>query len=228
VAAQAPGKPFVVEEFVTGREFSVEGAFLGGRPVVLAVTEKQLMPAPLFVEAGHVLPARMPEALRADCASTTEAALTAFGLRYGVFHVELWSTASGIVLGEVHVRNGGDWIHRMIQHAVPGLELFGVVYDDALGNPVDRGRLVATRAAAVRFFLPPPGVIRSVEGWDEVAAHPAVLHARLSVSAGSRVGPVLHSHDRVGEVVVGCDTPDEAEALARELVDSVKFLMAEE
>jgi biotin carboxylase len=228
VGALAPGKPFIVEEFVVGREFSVEGVFLGGRPVVLAVTEKQLMPAPLFVEAGHVLPARLPEALRDDCVSTVEAALTALRLRYGVFHTELWSTESGIVLGEVHVRNGGDWIHRMIQHAVPGLDLFGVVFDDALGTPVDRGGLVATRGAAVRFFLPPPGVIRSVAGFDEVVAHPAVLHARLSVGAGSRVGPVRHSHDRVGEVVVGCDTPDEAEALARKLVDAVTFEMAEE
>jgi hypothetical protein len=59
-------------------------------------------------------------------------------------------------------------------------------------------------------------------------AHPAVLHARLSVGAGDRVNPVRHSHDRVGEVVVGCDTPDEAEALARKLVDRVTFSMAEQ
>ncbi len=63
-----------------------------------------------------------------------------------------------IAATNLFVRNGGDWIHRMIQHVVPGLELFGVVYDDALGNPVDRDRLVATRGAAVRFFLPPPDV----------------------------------------------------------------------
>lgn len=228
VAVQQPGKPFLVEEFVTGREFSVEGVFLGDRPVVLAVTEKQLLPGPLFVEAGHVLPARIPEQLRADCAATTEAALTTLGLRYGVFHVELWSTEAGIVLGEVHVRNGGDWIHRMVQHAVPELELFGVVYDDVLGNPVDRERLVATRGAAVRFLFPPTGVVGRVEGWDAVVAHPAVLHARLEVGEGSRIGAVMHSHDRLGEVVVGADTADEAEALARDLVDSVKFFMAGE
>lgn len=224
-ALPGPG-PFLVEEFVLGKEFSVEGVFLGGQPRVLAVTEKQVMAPPLFVEVGHVLPAPLPGSVRDKLAEETVAALKSLGLRFGVFHVELWLTEAGVVLGEVHVRNGGDWIHLLLQHAIPGLELFGVVYDDALGRPVDETRLAPTRGAAVRFLLPPPGVLSRVEGWAEVTSHPDVLHARLSVEPGTEIRPVLDSNDRVGEVVVGASTAQQAAAIARELADSVTFVMA--
>ncbi|MET9232367.1 ATP-grasp domain-containing protein [Lentzea sp. NPDC003310] len=224
VAALGSDEPFLVEEFVSGQEYSVEGVFLGGRPHVLAVTEKQLM-EPLFVEVGHVLPAPLPEAVTEEFATAVTAALEALGLGFGVFHVELWHTAGGVVLGEVHVRNGGDWIHLLLQHAIPGFELFGTVYDDALGNPVDVAALTPTRGAAVRFLTPPAGVLERIEGWDEVLAHPAVLRASLGVEPGAVIPPVTESYDRVGEIVVGADTPEQASALARELADSVTFVV---
>jgi selenocysteine lyase/cysteine desulfurase/biotin carboxylase len=224
-ALPGPG-PFLVEEFVRGKEYSVEGVFLAGEPRVLAVTEKQVLDPPLFVEVGHVLPAPLPGHTRAEFEQRTVAALKLLGLRFGVFHVELWHTAEGVVLGEVHVRNGGDWIHVLLQHAIPGLELFGVVYDDALGRPTDTVPLTPTRAAAVRFLTPPPGVLDHVEGWDAVIGHPAVLRAGLTVQPGAEIKPIRDSHDRVGEIVVGSDTPEQATAIARDLADSVTFVLA--
>lgn len=222
VAALPEPGHFLVEEFVSGREFSVEGVFLGGVPRVLAVTEKQLLDSS-FVEVGHVLPARVPDATGAEFAEEAVAALKALGLRYGVFHVELWQTAAGVVLGEVHVRNGGDWIHRLLQYAIPGLELFGVVYDDALGRPVDESRLADSRAAAVRFLTPPPGRLLAVHGWEAVTHHPDVLHARLAAEPGTEFAPVRESNDRAGEIVVGAPTPEQAADTARRLADSVVF-----
>jgi biotin carboxylase len=225
-ALPGPG-PFLVEEFVAGQEYSVEGIFLGGQPRVLAVTAKQLLDPPTFVEIGHVLPAPIDEALRAELERNVTGALTLLGLRFGVFHVELWDTDDGVVLGEVHVRNGGDYIHRLLEHAIPDLELFGAVYDDALGRPI-RSSLVPTRGAAVRFLVAPPGRLERVDGWDAVIDHPAVLHAGLTVRPGDTVGAVDDSEGRVGHVVVGADTPEAAAALARELADSVAFVTRED
>ncbi|MFJ3203798.1 ATP-grasp domain-containing protein [Streptomyces sp. NPDC086989] len=216
-----PEAPFLVEEFVQGEEFSVEGVFLGGAPRVLAVTAKEKLAPPYFVEIGHVLPAPLPQDTRQEIEDTVGAALTALGLRFGLFHVELWLTAEGIVLGEVHARIGGGWIHRMLPHARTGLELYGAVYDDVLGRRVELPAL--TRAAATRYFAPPAGRVTAVEGWEEAAAHPAVLHAELRLAPGDVVGDFRSGGDRVGAVVVGADTPEEARELARELVDSVRI-----
>ncbi|MFE4536903.1 ATP-grasp domain-containing protein [Streptomyces scopuliridis] len=221
--AQLPERdvPFLIEEFVDGAEFSVEGVFLGGSPRVLAVTAKEKLAPPYFVEIGHVLPADIPEETRRRIENTVTTALTALELSFGLFHVELWLTADGIVLGEVHARIGGGWIHRMLPHALPGLELYGTVYDDVLGRPT---RLpVASRAAATRYFAPPAGRVVAVEGWDAVRSHPAVLHAELHASPGDVISGFRCGGDRVGAVVVGAPTPAEARELARRLVDSVRF-----
>ena len=218
-------RPFLVEQFIEGVEYSVEGLFLGGAPRVLAVTAKQVVDPPYFVEVGHVIPAPMAEVKRAEATEQVEAALRLLGARFGIFHVELWITEAGVVLGELHVRNGGDWIHRLLEYAIPGLQLYGLVYDDALGRPVDTTALTPTRAAAVRFLLPPVGTLERIEGWEQVTAHPAVLHASLEITAGDRIEAIHDSDTRAGAVIVGARTPEEAEAIARQLVESVKFVV---
>jgi biotin carboxylase len=213
---------FLVEEFVPGPEFSVEGVFLGGRPRVLAVTEKEKLPPPHFVERGHLLPAGLPEGDVREIERQVTAALTALGLCFGVFHVELWLCAGEVVLGEVHVRPGGDWLHRLLAHAIPGLELFGLIFDDLLGLP-STGCPTPTRAGAARFLTPRPGRLVRIEGWEWVRDHPAVLHAELAVRPGDRISPVHQSGDRAGVVVVGADTPEAAHDLARKLTGGVRF-----
>jgi biotin carboxylase len=223
VAALPGHAAFVVEQFVEGPEYSVEGVFLRGEPRVLAVTEKKLMPPPHFVEAGHVLPADLPSGLREEFEQAVTTALKALGLRFGIFHVELWSTADGPVLGEVHVRNGGDWIHLMLEYTIPGLELFGLVMDDALGVDTDSYVLTPSRAAAIRFLAPPPGRVSRVSGWDEVMSHPAVLRADLTVRQGDVVGDVRESYDRGGYIVVGAESSAQAAELVDLLASRVRF-----
>ncbi|WP_410534764.1 ATP-grasp domain-containing protein [Streptomyces sp. KL2] len=220
-----PGEgSFIVEEFVEGPEYSAEGVFLDGKPHVLALTSKELLPPPNFFEVEYVIPAILPEGTAREIERQVTAALAALELRYGQFHVELWWTERGVVLGEVHVRNAGGWIHRMLAHVIPGLEWFGLVYDDVLGNPVDKAALKPVRGSAIRFLTPPPGRLAAVEGWEEAVSHPAVIHAELAVAPGAVIEPHRSVENRVGHIAVGADTPEEAQALARKLEAQVRFV----
>jgi biotin carboxylase len=220
-------RPFLVEQYVDGPEFSVEGAFLDGEPAILAVTAKEKVAPPHFVEIGHVMPAPLPAPVREEVERCVGGALRTLGLRTGGFHVEVWLTPDGVVLGEVHGRFGGDWIHRMLEHIVPGLDLFGLLCDDMLPGAHPRRPaptpLVPVRGAAVRFLTPPPGKLVAVEGWERILAHPDVLHAELTVREGDVIRPVRRSGDRAGHLLVGAADAERARRLARELADSVRF-----
>lgn len=211
--------PFLVETFVTGREFSAEGLLVGGRPTVLALTAKTTGAG--FVETGHRMPAESALA-RAE----VERAVTAVGLTHGVFHVEFWVDGTDVVLGEVHARPGGDFIHAMVEHVRPGLELYGALMDDLFGEPAAELPAVAA-AAGVEFLVLPPGEVLSVQGWDDVLADPAVIAADLSVRAGDVLGPVRGSADRHGVLVVGGPNAAAVDQTLRRLADTVTVEVAE-
>ncbi|MFL6125990.1 ATP-grasp domain-containing protein [Actinophytocola sp.] len=214
--AAAGPREFLIETFVRGTEFSAEGVLVGGVPRVLAVTEKRTDDS--FIETGHRV-APVTDPALAAAADTVARAVTAAGVTHGAFHVEFWRTPHGVVLGEVHARPGGDYIHALVEHSRPGLELYGLLVDDLLGRapaPVPP----QTRAAGAEFLLLPPGHLRAVHGWAEVAAHPEVLAADLWVRPGREVGRVTDNLDRHG-VIVAAGGDEVLAGLRRRLVVDV-------
>ncbi|MFJ1751928.1 ATP-grasp domain-containing protein [Kitasatospora sp. NPDC088134] len=211
--------PFLVEEYVHGPEFSVEGVLAAGRPVVLAVTAKHVTPPPLFVELAHALPAPVDPEVRRGLAEGAAAAVTALGLRHGVFHVEAWWTPDGPVLGEVHTRFGGDWIHLMLEHVLDA-DVSDAVLRDLLGLPVPDlvpPAAAPGRGAAVLFPTPPPGTVAALHGWDRLADLPGVLHADPQLSPGDTVPPLTDSAARRGVLVTSAEDARSALDLARRL-----------
>jgi biotin carboxylase len=224
-----PGdEPLLVEEFVEGAEYSVEGLFRQGRPEILAITAKDKFPPPGFIERGHALPAALPRDEHLNISETVRHALLCAGLRFGLFHAELWLTPHGVVMGELHARQGGDFLHLLLSAAIPGLEMFGDVFDDALGRPPLEVTYRPTRAAAIRYLAPPPGRLESLTGWQRASSHPAVLMAELKVAPGDEIVPYASSDDRVAAIAVGADTVEDATRLAWELTESVRFTVRTE
>lgn len=211
-AAGLAGRPFLVEEFVEGPEFSVEGVFLGGEPHVLSVTTKRVSAA--FVELGHRMPAGLPPDVEAAAGAAVVDALRLSGLSHGVVHAELWWSAGRPVLGEVHVRPGGDYLHLLLAATRPGLELYGLLVDDVLGVRARPEDVPAQRRhAGIDYLELAPGRVREVDGWSDVLGLPGLLVADLGVRPGDVVRPVTDSGGRHGCVAVAADTADEVEAL---------------
>lgn len=203
-------REFLVETFVDGAEFSAEGVLLGGVPTVLAVTAKRTNEQ--FIETGHRLASDVEPAI----IDTVARAVHAAGVTHGAFHVEFWTTGQGVVLGEVHARPGGDYIHALVEHSRPGLELYGLMIDDLLGHtpaPVPP----RTRAAGTDFLLLPEGRVRTIRGWADVVSHPGVLAADLWVGAGDEIGVVTDNLDRHGVIVAGADDPTAVDTILASL-----------
>lgn len=204
-AAASYALPVLVEEFVVGREFSAEGLFVNGQPIVLGITEKRVTAPPFFAEIGHLMPADLSAA---DCSLVHDVvgrAVLAVGLRYSAFHVEFWLDEMGqVILGEVHGRTGGDWIHLLIEHCA-GVDLFDAVLSDVLGqsSAVGRGADSHAGAAAVAVVgFRTDGVVVAVEGANQVRLHPDCLQVDVLAHPGVTArAAMLSSEDRVAVVV---------------------------
>ena len=108
------GYPFIIEEKVEGKEFSLEGIFVGKKFTMLNITEKFLF-SETFFEQGHVNPVGdcLDDLKKRQAQALVEKACSVIGIEYGLIHAEFWDTDSGIILGEIHNRVGGDFISVM-------------------------------------------------------------------------------------------------------------------
>jgi biotin carboxylase len=226
VAPYAP--PFLVEGFVDGEEFSIEGVFLDGEPRVVAVTQKRLAPQPYFVTLGHQIPAQIDEATRERACASVTAALKAVGLTHSVFHVEFWVTENGdIVLGEMHARPGGEWIHLLVYEAY-GVDLLALAIADLARETGDGVQPSAHRGAASAVAVPErAGTLQEIRGVEDVRHDPRCLQVDVLKRPGERIGGTLTSHyDRMALVVArGPDAPAASRA-AQELADQLKAVVS--
>jgi biotin carboxylase len=191
----AEEQTFLIECFQRGEEYSAEGLFVYGTPYVLALTAKTTTGGPHFVETGHVMPADLPAEEERAAKETVAAALRVLGVTWGIFHIEFWMDEGQAVLGEVHVRTGGDFIHYMTEHVI-GVDFYGSLFDQLLHKPLDPAAWRPQRGAAMRYVTPSPGRVRAITGWDEVSADPACLVAVLSVREGDLIPPLRSYLDR--------------------------------
>ena len=218
--------PFLIECFQEGEEYSAEGVFVYNQPHVLAVTSKVTLGAPHFVEVGHAMPAELAPDILQVVKETVESALLALDLSWGQFHVEFWLDGKQVVLGELHVRAGGDQLHFMTQY-VTGIELYGVLFDQMLGRTVDIAQYQPSRGVAIRFLTFPPGHVTSISGWEAVTTNASCLKAELNLKVGDHVGSVYSSLDRRGFIVASGETTTEAIQNAERLVTTVQVGMEE-
>lgn len=124
----------LVEEFATGKEYSVEFISWKGQHNFLALTQKYTTGSPMFIETGHKEPAAVSDEMLEKVKKIVMHALTSLGIEYGASHSELKISESGDVkLIEIGGRMGGDNIGAALVELSTGYDFLSGVIDVALG-----------------------------------------------------------------------------------------------
>lgn len=146
----------VVEEFVTGEEFSVEHISWEGEHHFLRLTKKFTSGTPHFIETGHFEPAVVSAVLADRIDKVVCHALDTLGIRYGASHAEVLVDAQGQPwIVEIGGRMGGDCIGSDLVELSSGIDFVGAVIDVALGREPDLAPRHEERLAAIRFVFGP-------------------------------------------------------------------------
>ena len=149
-------KQAVVEEFVTGQEYSVECISWQGKHHLLQITLKYTTGAPMYIETGHMEPAPLTNAMGDKVRSVVFHALDTLEIRNGASHSELKIDEKGdIHLIEIGGRMGGDCIGSHLVPLSTGYDYVGMVVQIALGQAPDLTRRDHYPACGVRFVFGP-------------------------------------------------------------------------
>lgn len=148
------GRAAIIEEFITGVEFSCEGISFAGKHHFLALTKKFTTGAPHFIETGHVEPADIAPAVQAQIYDAMKKALDALQIQYGASHGEFMLTPAGdIRIVEIGARMGGDCIGSDLVFLSTGLDYTAMVIDTACGKAPDLIPKGKHHRAEIRFIF---------------------------------------------------------------------------
>ena len=162
----------VIEEFVEGREISVESISFNGKHYVLQITDKVTTEAPFFVELEHHQPSSLSEVIKANVKVIVLNALDALHIQYGASHAELKITNEGdIRVIEIGARMGGDFIGSDLVKLSTGYDFLKGVINVAFGE-FEEPRLSDNKYSGVYFLceetkglLP---IIQNAEQYPEI------------------------------------------------------------
>lgn len=147
-------KKAMIEEFIEGKEYSVEYVSYRGTHSFLALTEKFTTGAPHFIETGHIQPAYVTPEILDKVKLVVSHALDSLKIKNGASHSEIKINSDGsIKIVEIGGRMGGDCIGSDLVRISTGYDFVRMVIDIALGNKPDFTKVCTPKKAEVRFIF---------------------------------------------------------------------------
>lgn len=221
-AENGRGGPVIVEEYMEGPEVSVEIVAYHGIPYILQITDKMTTGAPHFVEIGHTQPSRLSEETQKRIRDLACRAVISVGITDGPAHVEMIITKDGPKMVELGARMGGGCITTHLVPLSTGIDMIKATIDCAFGLIPDITPQ-HKKGAAIRFFLPPYGVIQDIVGVDVAKTLPGIQEITFTKQIGDQSLPLTSGADRVGYIIAQGDTPEQASAHCTQALCAVNF-----
>lgn len=201
----------LVEQFIGGKEYSVETLTQNRKTTIVSITEKLVIGEGYgcFVEDTHIEPARITKEEWILIESEVVRALNAIQIDNSPSHTEvkLWNGKPYII--EMACRLGGDYITSDLVPLSTGVDMLKNLVNCSLGFPIDVSHKYE-KCAAVQFI-----------NQDNYQRCINFLNASQSMAVASfEVKPysdklIKSSLDRLGYIILQTDTMEELEDILR-------------
>lgn len=147
-------KKAIVEEFIDGEEYSIEGITYNGNHKFLAITRKKTTGAPNFIETGHIEPAGLSEEEEQNIKEMVLKALDSLEITNGASHTEFKINSKGeIRIIEIGARMGGDCIGSDLVQISTGYDFKKMVLDVAMGIEPEFKKNSEPKVAIIKFIF---------------------------------------------------------------------------
>ncbi len=201
----------LIEEFIPGEEYAVEGLMDRGRFQLLALFDKpDPLDGPFFEETIYLTPSSASIDVQSAIAVTVADAAAAIGLRQGPVHAECRvnvspeTGATRVFVLEVAARPIGGLCARALrfQSEMPNLPseiaLEELLLRHALGEDPSYYRRELSASGVMMIPIPRRGIYRSVAGVDVARRLPYVTDVRITAKADQMLVPLPEGASYLG------------------------------
>ena len=218
--AQEPA--VLVEDFIPGHEYALEGIVTGGRLQVLALFDKpDPLDGPFFEETIYVT---VPQ--QEAITETTQRAITALGVTDGPVHAEMRVNERGVWMLEVAARPIGGLCSRVLKFS-GGRPLEELILRHAVGEDVSGARLVPGAHAVMMIPIPRAGVYGGASGLDGSRAVDGIEDIVITAKQGQAMLPLPEGASYLGFIFARGETPERAVQSLRDAHGRLTFDFAE-
>lgn len=201
----------LVEEFIEGPEFSIEGLHHDGKSEVIQFTEKKTTEFPYNVELGHIQPANISEEIQQKIREIVSKIGEVLIFENCPSHTELKTNERGIFVIETSPRLGGDYITSTLTPLSTGVNLEDELLKISLGETINPDPK-AVQYSGVRFFSFREGcVIKHVPNSEFVKTWPHVVDFSFNLKEGQAVNRITSSLNRYGYLTLTAGNRDAIE-----------------
>lgn len=216
----------LVEEFIEGREFSIETLHYDGKSEVIQFTEKKTTAFPYNVELGHKQPANLTDNEHQQIRDIISKIAACMHFENCPSHTELKVNDRGIFVIETSPRLGGDYITSTLTPLSTGINLEDQLLHIALGEKVDITSGHVDKASAVCFLSLPEGKVTAIDAQiSEVTSWANVYDFNLKLRLGDKIGKITSSLNRYGQFVVTGKSREEIDGLVEEYANKIQHLI---
>lgn len=214
----------LVEEFIEGPEYSIEGLHHDGKNEVIQFTEKKTTEFPYNVELGHKQPANLTEEQKTAIREIVSKIGKAMNFVNCPSHSELKINDRGIFVIETSPRLGGDYITSTLTPLSTGINLEDQLLHIALGESVDTKTGRVEKASGVHFFCLPEGRVEKIDtkALEEAKNWPGIYSLNIKLKEGDEVHQITSSLNRYGEFIVTAKNREELDGLMKKYEESTK------
>jgi|GEM_PF-175381 len=232
----------IVEEYIEGSEFSIEGLIFDGKLYVTALADRHIFFPPYFIEMGHTIPSDCSRTLACEVISAFERGVHALGLTDGAVKGDILVRNGKAFVGEIAARLSGGYMSGWTVPYSSGLDITSAALMLALGETpllhtcgkdcfaaplTQRCRFVS----AERAWISIPGQVAAVSGLEAARAAPFVKDVFPRAGIGDAVVFPQNNVEKCGNVLSAAPSRAEAvaasEAACRKIVLRLKAPVAE-
>jgi biotin carboxylase len=211
----------LVEDFIPGHEYALEGIVTEGRLKTLALFDKpDPLDGPFFEETIYVT-----VAIERAIAERAQRAVTALGLTRGPVHAEMRVNEAGVWMLEVAARPIGGLCSRVLRFA-GGRPLEEVILRHAVGEPVEDTILEAGAHAVMMIPIPRAGVYAGVSGVEEARRVEGIEDIVITAKPGQAMLPLPEGASYLGFIFARAERAERAVDALRDAHARLKFEFA--
>jgi biotin carboxylase len=221
----------VVESFIPGQEYAVEGVLTDGRLQVFAVFDKpDPLDGPFFEETIYLAPSRAPAPVQAQIVSAVAAGASAIGLRYGPLHAECRVNDRGAYLLEIAARPIGGLCSKALRFVSPHGEasLEEVLMRHALREDVSAFTRERAASGVMMIPIPRPGIYKGVQGEREARSVPDIVDLEITTKPDTRLVPLPEGKSYLGFIFAHAPTSLAVEQALRAAHAKLQFVIDRE